>query len=179
MHRPKQCRAPAPAGAAPDRAEAPSYRLHTYLQLGDRLGAPARADGTLPADSPGHLAAADEASPCPADADTYAPTAALADPDAHPHAGARRPAPTPAQPEVPVAADPGRTLATVVEQPVVQPPVVQPPVVEPPTERKERPKRDKSRPSASSDDSGPIVPAGFAGAQPDEDAGSWDDDPSS
>ena len=80
--------APAPAGAAPDRAEAPSYRLHTYLQLGDRLGAPARADGTLPADSPGHLAAADEASPCPADADTYAPTPALADPDAHPHAGA-------------------------------------------------------------------------------------------
>jgi hypothetical protein len=80
---------------------------------------------------------------------------------------------------VPVAADPGRTLATVVEQPIVQPPVVQPPVVEPPTERKERPRRDKSRPSASSDDSGPIVPAGFSGALPDEDAGSSDDDPSS
>ena len=86
-------------------------------------------------------------------APTPTPTPAPA-PDAHPRAGAdacSRPARGTA------AADPGRTLATVVEQPVVEPPVVEPPA----SRRRsraaegaeaERPKRDKSLPSACADD---------------------------
>ena len=171
-----RARPPAPRRTVPKPR--PS-RLHTYLQLGDRLGAPARADGTLPADCPGHLAAADEASPCPADADTYAPTAGPRRP--------RRPPPRRRRPPLPRLPSPRCRL---------------PPILDARSPRSSSSRsssrrssnrrsssrrrrgrsgrrRDKSRPSASSDDSGPIVPAGFSGALPDEDAGSSDDDPSS
>ena len=145
---------PAPAGTAPHRARSPVlHRLHTHLQLGDRLGAPARADGTLPADSPGHLAAADEASPCSADARRPRP----------PHGPPRRRRPPPRRrraprPRPPLPAPRRRLPPTLgARSPRSSSSrrrrsrrVVQPPVVEPPTERRSgRSATSRSRPPAS------------------------------
>ena len=149
--------ASAPAGTAPNGAEAPSHHLHAHLQLGDRLGAPARADGTLPADSPGHLAAADEASPRSADAYAH-PAATFSDRRRLPPRRRRPPRPPPLPKSRPPpsrsARSPRSWNSRSWNSRVVEPP-------KEPTERKERTKRDKSRPSPSDDGSGPIVPAGF------------------
>ncbi len=145
---------PAPAGTAPRpwRSRRPTA-ADAYLQLGDRLGAPARADvSPARADSPGHLAAADEASPCcrrrrprpaasptptptPTPAPTPTPTPAAPTP-ARRGAGCRRPW---------AHARDGRRAA---DRRAAARSSRAPPVVEPPTERTERPKRDKSFPSA-------------------------------
>ena len=146
-------------------------RLHTYLQLGDRLGAPARADGTLPADSPGHLAAADEASPCPADADPTPRRGPRRPRRRRPPPRRRRPPRRP-RPPLPrprrrlppiLGARSPRSSSSRSSQPPSRPSAAGRRAADG-EERSGRSATSRSRPASADDDSGPILPS--AGAAP-------------